>query len=156
MKLVTIFAIIFSFTQCKSLKLEDNPPFIIDSATQTALVGGKPGNTSVNVTIAYTSNKTIQFDSVYFMNRVAKLQASEAKGKKMLTGNIVTSAKRDLVLNSDSKKEINNTVPEADNFPFELKENEAVISYKQDDKIYYYKIKSLRKGKTVFYPSAPK
>ena len=39
-------------------------------------------------------------------------------------------------------------------FSLELKESEAVITYKVGKKIHYYKIENVKKEKSVFMPSA--
>ncbi len=157
MKFLSILAIIFGFSQCGSLKLEENPPFKITSAIHTNFSGGQQGVSGMNVKIMYTSNETIEFDSIYFSKRIAKLEVRNGNDIKMVIGHFNTSTRnRDLVLDANPKKEINNKVPELKEFPFELKDNEAIISYIISDKIKYFKIKSIKKGKPVFFPSAPK
>jgi hypothetical protein len=157
MKILSILAIIFGFSQCGSLKLEDNPPFKITSAVYTNLSGGQPGVKGIDVQIIYTSKNVIEFDSIYFAKRIAKLEVNKIDAQKMIIGHFNTSTiKRDIVLDSNPTKEINNEVPEIKKFPFELNENEAIISYKIKGKTKYFKIKSVKRGKPIFYPSAPK
>lgn len=157
MKILSILVIIYGFSQCGSLKLEENPPFKITSATYTSWVGGVPGVSGKNVKITYTSNKNIEFDSIYFSKRKAKLEINTTKNQKMIVGHFNTSSqKRDVILDIDPRKELKNEIPEIKNFPFKLNENEAVISYKIKDKTKYFKIKSLKKGERIFFPSAPK
>ena len=53
----------------------------------------------------------------------------------MIIGHFNTSTrKRDLVLDSDPKKEINNKIPDFKKIPFELEENEAILSYQLNGK----------------------
>ena len=91
MKILSILVIIYGFSQCGSLKLEENPPFKITSATYTSWVGGLPGVSGKNVKIVYTSNKDIEFDSIYFSKRKAKLEINNTKNQKMIIGHFNTS-----------------------------------------------------------------
>jgi hypothetical protein len=157
MKFLSIIAILFCFTQCGSLKLEENPPFKITSAVYTNFSGGQKGVSGMNVKIMYTANETIEFDSIYFSKRIVKLEIQKGNDIKMIIGHFNTSTiNRDLVLDANPKKEINNKVPEIKEFPFDLEDNEAIISYIINDKRKYFKIKSIKKGKAAFFPSVPK
>lgn len=144
LKFISIITIIIGFAMCKSLKLEENPPFKIISATYKNWVGGQQGVRGTNVTIKFSSTKTIQFDSIYFDKKVAKLQTKNSNDN-LLMGYFNTSTRRDLILDANPTKELKNTVPAIKKFPFKLNENEAVISYKINGKIKYYKIKSLQR-----------
>ena len=143
----TLF-IIFLFSQCRSLKLEEKPPFKIISATYQNWLGGQPGVSGTNVKIIYKTYTSFQFDSIYFSNKVAKLEAKDANRNTVVFAYFNTSSfKNDLVLDVNPINELNNPIPEIKKIPFELKENEAVISYKTKGKIRYYKIKYLVKEK---------
>ena len=154
MKLLGLVLIVFTFSQCGSMKLEKNPPFKITSAMYQNWVGGMPGSSGTILTISYKSETSITFDSIYFSNRNAKIEGNPIKGKKTITANIinsVSSGKKDLILHSDSTKELKNEMPELTDFPFELKENEAVISYKVGDKTKYFKIEGMKNGGDIIH-----
>ncbi|MCI2229507.1 hypothetical protein MC378_10045 [Polaribacter sp. MSW13] len=157
-KIASMLLILFGFAQCASTKFEENPPFKISVATYNHWVGGQPGvsGTKVNIYLAEKSN--IVFDSLFFLNKKNKIEVREVKGSSILIANYSTSVanNRNINLNLDSKKELTNQVPSIKKFPFELKENEAVISYKIKDKIKYFKIVKLKKAQTDFYPTRPK
>ncbi len=146
LKFISIITIIIGFAMCKSLKLEENPPFKIISATYKNWVGGQPGVRDTNVKIQFSSTKTIQFDSIYFDNKVAKLQTKNSNDN-LLMGYFNTSTRRDLILDANTTKELKNPVLAIKKFPFKINKNEAVISYKINGKIKYYKIKSLQREK---------
>ena len=154
MKLTAIILFAFSFTQCKSLQFDKSPPFKIIQASYKNWVGGQPGVRGVNVFINYTSETKIEFDSIYFIGRVVKIEINEMKGIKYLAGRFNTStvnSRDDLILHNNATKEVGNDHPE-NKTPFELKENEAVISYKEGAIIKYYKISDIEKAETDFYP----
>ena len=155
--MLSILTIIFGFSQCGSLKFKDNPPFIITSATYVDWVGGQPGIKGTNVKINYTSDTDIKFENVYFQNRITKLQTKKAISGKLVIGYFSTSTRQnEIVLDANPVKELNNPIPETQKFPFDLKENEAVISYRIKGKIKFHKIKSLNKEKFISFPSPAK
>lgn len=159
MKALKIFAILITIlllSQCASAKFEENPPFTITSAIYNNWSGGQPGNSGINVTITYASLYPVKFDSIYFAKKIIRLEHTKTKEKKMIIANFVSAVKPDIILDVNSSKEINNTVPENKKFPFELNQNEAIISYSLKGKTKYFKVKSIEKGKSVFYPEAPK
>lgn len=158
MKYLSILAIIFSFTQCGSMKLQKNPPFKIEKSSYNNWTGGQSGVSGTKVEIVLTENSNIVFDSLFFKNKSTKVEIKTDSDKTLLIGHFNTSnrQKRDLVLDIDATKEIKNTIPEVNKFPFDLKDNEAILSYKDGDKIKYYKIINVEKGKQVFFPRANK
>jgi len=156
MKVVALILVAMGvFTQCKSIKFDKNPPFKINGATFNNWVGGQPGVSGTRVMIGYTSEEKVAFESVYFNNRETKAALTTENGITYVIGHFSTSTvnnKEDLVLHADGKKEINNTLPKEKKFPFKLKENEVVISFKEGKKIKYIKIEKIKKVASTFYP----
>ena len=158
-KLLSILTIIFGFSQCGSLKFEKSVPFKITSATYRNWVGGLPGNTGKIVSISYTSNTDVLFDSIYFANKRVKLKAYDNKGVKSLLATLTApniNIKKDIILHSNRDRELKNPIPELIKFPFKLKENEAVISFLSSNKIKYFKIKRLKEDKSIIHSSTSK
>jgi hypothetical protein len=153
MKTVSIFLFLIGFTQCGSTSLVKNPPFKIESATYTNWVGGVPGVSGKRVTIKLSEKTNITFDSLFFQKRKTKIELIEANGVTVLIGHFSTSKAqaRDLVLHVDSTKELKNKAPKPDTFPFELKENEAIISYIVGNETRYYKIENIKKEKADLF-----
>lgn len=146
LKFLSILTIIVGFTMCKSLQFKKQPPFKITSATYKDWVGGQPGISGIILKINYTSNLKIEFDRVYFRNKETQLESKKVKTDKLVVGYFNTSSlKKDFILDANPTKELNNPVPKIKKIPFKLTENEAVISYKFNGKLEYYKIKSLLK-----------
>ncbi|PQB08548.1 hypothetical protein BST83_16520 [Polaribacter filamentus] len=92
--------------------------------------------------------------SIFLKNN--ETRAHKNKREKIIIANFVSAVKQDITLDLNSSKEINNTVPEIKKFPFKLNQNDAIISYILKGKTKYFKVKSIKKGKSVFYPKAPK
>jgi hypothetical protein len=154
LKTLMALLIIVSFTNCGGTKFTKNPPFIITSATYNHWVGGVPGVSGTNVRISYTAESSVVFDSIYFLKRSLKLEQRESKGTKLIMGyfkNNDPSLKADYILHVIVEKEMRNKPPVLNNFPFELKENEVVISYKEGGRTKYFKIKSLKSVQSEFF-----
>ena len=154
MKTLLALVIMVSFTKCGSTKFIENLPFKIISATYNHWVGGVPGVSGTNVKISYTTDSNVTFDSIYFLKRSQKLELRESKGIKLMMGyfkNENPSEKPDRILHVVVEKEIGNKPPALNNFPFDLKEDEAAISYQKGSKTKYFKIKSLKIVQPEFF-----
>lgn len=154
MKYFFFIAVTFLTIQCKTRPFDTNPPFEITSATSTKWFGGQPGVSGVNVFIEYSVNKDIQFDSLYFSNKVVKIKYITTNNKQLLAGYFSTSTrnqKSDLTFHRNPINEKNNKVLQIQKFPFILKENEAVLSYIEGSNTKYFKITGIKKGKTPMY-----
>lgn len=159
MKIGKLFAVLFlvvAFSKCATTQFEQNPPFAITSAVYNNWSVKSTGAKGMIVNIGYDSKYVIKFDSIYFSKRAEKLSISKVKDKKLISAIFSSIVKPDIILDENSSKELQNQFPEIKKLPFELKQNEAIISYKIKDKTKYFKIKSIKKGKTIFYDSIPK
>ena len=157
MKLFGILIFALTLTQCASVKLDTNPPFKVTSASYSHITGGLPGNSTLNLMIEFTATETVDFQNVYFQNKIVNAVIEKKQDKNYVAARYKTSSNsdnKDMVLHTDAKDELKNTAETKEKFPFELKENEAVITYKVGEKIHYYKIKNITKEEAVFMPSA--
>lgn len=148
--LIGVFLITVSFTQCKSIQFEKNPPFKISSASYVVAVGGMPGSSSMQFDANFTGGKNITFNELFFLGRKTKI--TFAKNNTVLSGFFNTSTirnKKDLQMHRDGTKEYGNEPLKTEKFPFELKENEAVISYTQENKLKYVKVTNIKKRQSI-------
>ena len=146
--------IIMSFSQCSSAQFDKKAPVTITDAYYKNWVGGIPGVKGVLITIKAKAPETdIIFDSIYFNNKMVKLNSQLQKNELILTGNFIVHSKTDLiVMHADPKEEFGNKPPNISNkIPFELQDNEAVISYFIKSKKRYYKLYNIKKEKTSSY-----
>ncbi|AZJ34519.1 hypothetical protein [Tenacibaculum singaporense] len=154
MKLIGILILALSFTKCASVKMENNHPFKIESASYSHVTGGVKGSyNSTNLIINFTAEKPVDFQKVYFQNRITKAIVEQHNDKQYIAARYKTSSndRKDLILHADPKKEFGNTPnTPAEEFPFELKENEAMISYVIGEKTHYVKIENIIKKDKVF------
>lgn len=136
----------FAFFGCASkVKAQNEAPFKVLESTYTNSVGEQPDMviTTLKITI---NNKDIQLDSVYFRNNGASLKRVDSFENSLFTGSFTTSTTpHDYILDSDPKQEFGNKPSvTVSKLPFEIKENEAVVSYFYKDKINYYKISEVK------------
>jgi len=108
----------------------------------------------------------IIFTALYFRGHVLTTQVVENEKGKVITGEYrsnATEKKPDMIMHADPKEEVGNQPPapldlNKKDFPFELKADEAVISYRifNEKKTYFYKISGIKEKPPLVYPSRPK
>jgi len=142
---------IFLFS-CHATKFVKTPPFKIVEAKYQYWYGGREGVKGISVKVLIQDiDKDIAFKNIFFKNKKLDVFVSDIENLKLLSANINTGT-RNMQMHINPKKEYGNTLPETDkDFPFDLKENEAVISYLKANKDYFYKI-TLKKDKDLYMP----
>lgn len=123
--------------------IEKNPPFTLENASYTSWVSGiKGGGSGVTVTLQFKELDTtkIKLENVYFKQRITAIEARGKYFKASFKGK--NNTMDDFMMQRDSQKEYGNQAPVVTeyHFPFELSENEAVISYHYRKELYYFKL----------------
>jgi hypothetical protein len=141
-----IALILLSFSCCKSSKAQTSnfvnstKHFSVANAYYTNWVGGQPGIKGITIKV-FIDNTTITLDSIYFRNKQAALKQNLIDNNKPFICSITTSKSPDFILSDDPKKEYGNKAPNiVNNIPFQLKANEAVVSYNFNNTRFYKKI----------------
>lgn len=151
----------FSFSNCKSSStsssqdiFQTDPPFTLLQATyQEWTAGTQEGGSGVNVSLTFEPlNQDIIPQQFYFKNQVAEI-SSNSNNRSQFQVYFKKSGRPDTIMDSDPKQEAQNTPPVK--FPFNLKDNEAVLSYLDHDVVLFYKIEKMERKEPLFYPSAP-
>lgn len=144
------------FVQCGGLKkvsyeLQREASFQILKAEYKNWVGGVEGVRGTTFEIVI-NNSNIVIDTVYFRERkIAPSVKVLNKTSLQITGNISSKSKPVLILHKDPKQEFGNVAPAKNtNFPFELRKDELVLNYYENNRMKYLKIK-LIKTETRFY-----
>lgn len=156
--LILMLILMASFSQCSSAqKLQKKAPADFgDVHYLTWTAGVKGGGSGINIYIP-VSNTSIVLDSVYFRGKAVKLELVPGNKQEYL-GLFRTESNqpKDIILSSDPKEEHANTMPiHTMKIPFELKDDECVVSYIKDNKTQYYKISNIRQEASINLPSAP-
>ena len=151
--------ILVGFSQCSSSKnpseiaLEISMPLTIEKPYfQSWIAGIQGGGSGINLYLP-SQNTTFKLDSAYFRGMTSKV-------KIINTGFVshfktTLNQKEDIIMSEEDNAEYGNQIPENKNpFPFQLKENECVISYLEDNRTKYFKILNLYEMPIQLYPSA--
>ena len=81
------------------------------------------------------------------------MKAKKDQGNSFLfIGYFKNDNNKDIIMDADIIKEAQNTPPEK--IPFQLEENEAVISYTYKGSVQYYKISNIIKDEVIAFPEA--
>jgi len=165
MKLITnVFLMVIvmtSFSQCSSAqKLQKEAPVKLGTAYYQYWVAGiQGGGSGINLFIP-TENpslKNIHLDSVYFRGKVSKLEF-KPNNPSLFIGRFTSlgNQRKDIIMSNKPNAEYGNELPKLkEKIPFDLKENECVVSYIEDDKIKYFQIENIVEKQPELYPSAP-
>lgn len=150
--LLTIFyfsILILGASKCSnSQELVESPPFKTGDVVSEGWVSAE-GETGTNIFVPITEGKDIELDSVYFRGNIVKLEKVKRDSYLVYIGKF-PRAERDMVMHADPKKEVGNIPPlPKKKLPFELKENEAVVSFVEDGKEKYFKIENIKESPTV-------
>lgn len=135
------------------IMFEENPPFKIEKAYfQKWMAGTKEGGTGINVHLIFsTIDSGVTIQDIYFKNHILKTQNSLDNSNEYIA-HLSNKSKNDVVMDIDSMKEAHNT-PSQD-FPFDLKDNEAVLGYMLDGKKNYFKILNISEKMPIAYPQS--
>ena len=143
--------VVINFSNCAGThKLEKSVPLPIGEVYyQNWVAGVKGGGAGFNIFIPVSDNtKNIILDSVYFKGKKAKL---EFNNNTVFIGRFKSSKNRnqDIIMISDSNTDFPKKTP------FNLNDNECVVSYLEKDKIKYFKIENIIRKESKLYQKAP-
>ncbi len=156
---IFFFFVLSFFSQCASTqKIDSEPPVkIIEAQSQSWVAGVRGGGSGTNVFLTFS--ETIAADSLYYQGMIAKLRPLQDPSaiKYVARFSFKKNTQDDLVMHSDPLKEYGNTVVgvPSKTFPFELKKNQAVVSYKKGTKTRYFKVANIVELKQKLFPSRP-
>lgn len=135
---------------CKTMHFENNPSFKILEASYNVWEGGQ-GVKGKKVTIKFNNSDNISFLKLYFQGKEAEVELKEQKESKYLIVNFYEKPKPDLILHHNSLIEKSNTLPNSNEFPFVLENNEAVLLYVEKNKEKYLKINNIKQTETEYF-----
>ncbi|WP_276389093.1 hypothetical protein [Eudoraea chungangensis] len=165
MKATTLSLILcmsLTFAGCSSkYSLTKTAPFQIGNAKYEAN-GAKsakevPGF-ELSIEVMHNPSVPIHYKEVYFREQILSPKALEKDGRSILICTYIkpgNSTKPDIIMDADSTKEVGNQPPymvkqSKTEFPFKLRNSEAIISYTQvipgqeQDRVFYYKISDIK------------
>jgi len=155
-----IYLMVLTTLSCGSIEKETisyqimhKPPFSISEASFQKWVGGVQGSGSgfdLKVTFEALPNN-ISLKEFYFKGMITEARLLNAP-KKTYAGNFKNAERPDIIMDSDPIKEASNTPKKK--FPFKLADNEAIVSYSANGKIFYTKIIDIFEKPILAYPQS--
>ena len=150
--------LLVSFSNCgssqqnKTISFEEGTPFTISEIfSQDWVAGVQDGGSGTNVSITLNGMPDdVQIQQIYFRKKMINAtQRPNAKSTYM--GYFKNDSGRDMIMDIDPVKESKN-VPSG-SFPFDLAQNEAVISYVMNGKTKYVRVTNILEKPMIAYPS---
>jgi len=156
-QLSSIALILFGLSACAGGKdagfsFEQDPPFTLGDVFYQDWVAGVQGGgsgTHVHINIDAYADDVVILD-IYFRNKKEKAQNSPQYIDQYV-GYFTNKARPDVIMDVNPVKEAQNEPPEP--FPFELDDNEAVMSYLYKEEIKYLRISDMERKPMIAYPS---
>ncbi len=153
-----------AISSCGAQKMEQTYKNTDFSKSQQAYAqqwtGGAPGSGS-GVTLYFPTAITTGYEveAIYFRNSINKTISYTADDRMTMVSRFRTdfNNRKDMNMHVDPKKEMQNEAPSLEKFPFELKDDEAVIALKKtnSDKITYVKLTNIEERSQLAMPSVP-
>ena len=144
-------------SSCSSQKKwADNPPVALGDATCYNWVGGMAesgSGTMLNIPLE-NELEGVSMQQAYFRGKITDINLVNTEDGWVARANFKKQRmeKPDIVMHSDSTKEVGNQPPKLEEeFPFELKQDECVISYVDGDIIKYFKVSNIKELKPKIY-----
>jgi len=149
-----------SFSQCSSSKnasvisLETTNPITFEKPYfQSWIAGIQGGGSGINLYLP-SQDTTFKLDSAFFRGMKSKIQIINIGYISHFKTDL--NQREDIIMSGEENAEYGNQFPvKITPFPFQLKENECVISYTEENKTKYFKIGNLFEEPLQPYPSAP-
>ena len=155
---ILMLMLMASFSQCSTTqKLQSKAPVQFgDVYYQVLTAGVQGGGSGLNIFIQVRDNSVV-FDSVFFREQGTKLVVSpQENGLYIGRFQTETNQAKTIILSSDPKEEYANKMPEKkEKIPFQLNDDECVVSYKIESQVLYYKISNVVQKEPLNYPNAP-
>ena len=157
-KFLSILVILLGFSQCGGSILVKKSTLKVEKAFYNKWFGGQPGVRGTKVEIHLKDASEVIFVALYFQGKRTKVEVSKIEKFTRIIAHFSTLKRknRNLILDADITKELENTLPSLEEFPFQLKENEAILSYKKEGKTLYFKIENIKKLQSISFPSMNK
>jgi hypothetical protein len=157
-KILSILFLLLGFSQCGGSTLVKKSTLKVEKAFYNKWFGGQPGVRGTKVEIHLKDASEVIFVALYFQGKRTKVEVSQMEKFTRIIAHfsILKRKNRNLILDADITKELENTLPSLEEFPFQLKENEAILSYKKEGKTLYFKIENIKKLQSIPFPSMNK
>lgn len=136
-------------------QFDPEPPFTLGEVFyQDWVAGVREGGSGTNVHITIDSYQDdVVIKEVFFRNKKVKAQNSPQYMDTYI-GYFKNETRPDIIMDNDPVQESQNIPPEA--FPFQLADDEAVLSYLHKDEVKFVKLSKMDRKPMLAYPSTKK
>ncbi len=159
---ILIILTVFGFYGCSSQKnLTTSPPFKVNNPICQQYAGGREESGTgfvLQLPVSVEGDAEIVFLEVFFRGHELEAEKKGEGEDLMIVCNYKDTGKHekpDIIMHSDPKKEVGNQLPGSiseknTDFPFDLKKDEAVLSYKitsegdHESEVMYFKISGIK------------
>ncbi|MFV5690765.1 hypothetical protein ACM55K_01930 [Flavobacterium sp. LT1R49] len=136
-------------------ELQTEFPQDIKSVYFQKWTGGQEGSgIDFYIEFAKPLSKEIELDKIYFKNQESNFE--QVSKNTFVAHFYQKNMNQDLILDSDSKKEYGNKAPIIIKPKFDLKPNEALLEYTENNKTLFFKIMNPKENPTIAHPSMNK
>ena len=134
----------------ESFVLTQNTPFTVkNSYCQKWVAGIKEGGSGLNIyAIINDISEGVTLKEFYFRGKSVDVKTSK---DPIFKGYYKNDINKGVIMDNNSIIEAANTPPKIS--PFKLENNEAILSYDYNNKVYYHKILNIEEKQTIAYPS---
>lgn len=162
-----LFFLAIGFSQCTSakqnMKISETINISIQMKSQVYfqnwIAGIKGGGSGTNLFISASILTGKKPFKAWFKGKSANIETTKVNNVDFYVAYFKGDSNqlKDYTMEADVKQEYGNKIPvKKEVFPFDLLENEAVISYKENDKTKYLKLTNISQKEMLAYPSAPR
>lgn len=147
-QLIATLFLTLTLTKCANINNKKSNDFNLISTKYTT--DNSTTKNHLEIVITSKKNTTIDFQKIYFQHTIAKPSIKYHQQQNKQTINAYYQKKshkiiENLSLNANPEKEYGNKITQnKTKFPYQLKENQAIIEYKIKNKTYFYKVTNIR------------
>ena len=134
----------------ESFVLTQNTPFTVKSSYCQKWVSGiKEGGSGLDIyAIINDISEGVTLKEFYFRGKSVDVKTSK---DLIFKGYYKNDTNKGVIMDNNLLIEAANTPPKIS--PFKLENNEAILSYDYNNKVYYHKILNIEEKQTIAYPS---
>ena len=146
-------SVIMGLSGCSSQKkLQTNPPFVLGEATSQKWADDEEENDFERIVKIVVRELTgqVTLQKLYYKGQVADITIETGEEQMIAVAKFEKTdfEKWDMIMHADPKKEVGNRPPrprkkDKGAFPFELSDEEAVLSYIENDTVKYVKVSAI-------------
>ena len=153
-----ILVVMLSLSGCSSQKsMVATAPFEMGGATCQNWIGGRAEAGSgilLEIPILSGNTEETKLQQAFFRGKIADVVMERSDNVWVAKANFKNQngAKPDMVMDADSKKEIGNQPPELmKKFPFELQDDQCVLSFMDGGTTKYFKVDGIKEKTPKIY-----